>query len=319
MLFAGIYMALLKGYFEDELIRCWSHAGALLELSDPAKLAVCLQYAHIDLDDKEDTGSVLAYTWHPYVFVIICVLMYFPHLMKNTVANERLERFISSLSGLSKTDVPLKIRQYCYDNVGSHDGILVASLQISLTCLLCDLAAFSFLDIAAMHKFYNIIFHYPYVRDMTNYQREFSRVFPSSTKCAITPTMQLALLGTESYGCTLPLNWYYEKIYIILFVCFIVLTVLSISSILIDLWSLLPMRRYSWVPMDPQYLLLTKKVAEFWSSDELYILKHFRKSVGVKGFVDIMGTVLSVQENIIDISSEEERTLREQVLTKRVD
>lgn len=293
-----LFFAILKGYFSDEAISCISQGGGLEPLMDPIRLLVCSQYSHIELDNGS-RGFVLAYPWHPYIFLGICAIMYLPKLVKNLVGHELLEKFLESLEKEEEESrVEEKVIVYCKENVGSHEGQLMASLKISLTCLLTDLVAIFILDTAALHAFYSSVQH---LWSFSVPDWLFFQAFPPTVKCSITPTMQVALLNTENYGCSLPLNWFYEKIYILLFVYFCILTPVSILSLLIDLWNLLACRRQAWVSMGGQYVNWTNMVANQWRSDELYILNYFKKLVSLNIFVAIMEEVLAIQTAIFQL------------------
>ncbi|XP_071551796.1 uncharacterized protein [Panulirus ornatus] len=298
----AVFFAVYQGYFSDEVIHCASQGGGLQELTDPVKLDICVQYSHIDLDDGVSKGSILNYLWHPYVLLTICALVYLPQLVKKVVSHKGIEHFFSKVnSGHGVCDFNEEASQYCYDFVGSHGGHLFASLKVSLTCLLVDLMSVVILDSSSQNTFYNSIMHFPYTRDMANYERVFSRVFPPTARCSITPTMQISLQNTENYGCSLPLNWYYEKVYILLFVYFAILLIVSVVSVLMDLWRMLPCRRHRLVSMGGHYVNWSKDVAQHWSLDELSVLNYFRGFVDHDTFVDIMGHVVAIRKTSYEV------------------
>ncbi|XP_042206073.1 uncharacterized protein LOC121855254 [Homarus americanus] len=273
----GLFGFIFNGYFVDEDIQCFSQGGGLTEvkgydLREQNILQICMAFGTIDVAGEKK--STLNYKWIPFLFVVLAAINYAPHMTKKVLRHERLEKFLKNVHHLSKEE----IRDYAYENIGSHAGQLTGGLKISLVCLICDIVSLFLLDIAANNTFFNVIAHGPYSQYADEYNI-YSRVFPAFTKCSLTPKMGMAVLNTENYGCSLPLNYYYAHLFIVLLVFFMFVAVFSTFSVVVNLFRVLPFGRQKWVSLGGHYLDCEKKIASKWNGDELYVLNTIKTNI----------------------------------------
>lgn len=292
-------------YFGEMDVKCFNPQNKLKVLEDAVKEDICTTYITMDVFEPDDgfaqgEREKLLYRWVPFLMVLLAFIVHLPQLLRSRLESPKLTRAMGTLLSAKFDELPDHLTTYVYDNLGGHGGQMVSSVIISFFCLVSDVVSIFLIDLAIGNKFITLYQYYPFTRHLvTALQSDFNRMFPVAAKCVLSPVMGMTGLNTEVYGCTFPMNVFYEKFFILLFVWYSCLLLLSSVSLLTKIFDVVPFcnrrRLFSnnLVSKEIEDTLLRKL-----SNNEIWVLGKLRKCVTISLFAEYLRQAYDVLQQV---------------------
>ncbi|TRY68309.1 hypothetical protein TCAL_03015 [Tigriopus californicus] len=193
---------------------------------------------------KEDDVSYKAYyQWVPYVLFLQGCCFYVPHLIFKLWEGGKVKNIISGLHQciIDRKDRCEKERilaQYFVDSMHSHNFWAIKMLFVEFLNLVNVILNIFFVDVFLQGEFST--YGYQVIKfleaDPENRIDPMATVFPRVTKCSFYKYGPSGTIQTHDAICVLPVNIMNEKIYVLLWFWFILLSFVTVISLI---WHLL--------------------------------------------------------------------------------
>lgn len=250
----------------------------------------------------EDSGDKAKYhkyyQWVCFVLFFQAILFYVPRYLWKTWENGRIKMLASHLDSLlmsteERAERKRTIVGYFHENLSHHGFYAVRFFICELLNLINVIAQIFLIDRFLDGEFTTYGLEVLKFTELNQDARNdaMSRVFPKVTKCSFQQYGPSGSIQTYDGLCVLPLNVINEKIYILLWFWFSILTILSIIGIVYRILILfVPQMRYLMLCIRTKMLLRReiKSLLSVCKLDDWFILYLLSKNTNYVVFKEII-------------------------------
>ncbi|KAL7635997.1 UNVERIFIED_CONTAM: hypothetical protein RMT77_013815 [Armadillidium vulgare] len=196
---------------------------------------LCLSYPYVYNNSKEKVFA-LHYKWVHWSLLLLIPLYCVPLHMKKHFEVEILNEYLYFINNCDMKDPK---RNPCISIVtDSFIGHCAGSIYINKLIMLAatlfvDVVAIFFLDVALQNRFFRLFpLDYPFTRWPQYLNDTLSLAFPQFVECRIGPSMVFLNEMTEVFGCNLTMMKLYDKLFVIMWVWMMGLTLYSFFTLI---------------------------------------------------------------------------------------
>ncbi|XP_066974267.1 innexin shaking-B-like [Macrobrachium rosenbergii] len=280
---------IISGWFGKVQPQCYDPSNKLKPLNDSMRRDICQVYSSGEFShrygDPVETKEIV-YRWVPPLLVVLAVISHLPQMIRGRLEMPKLTQAMRDILHSPEGE---KSRDYIRENLGGHGGQLKASLLVSASCLFANFVSVLLIDMALKNTFFTIPMHFPFPRGWGN-RSDYLELFPLTTKCVINYGWNI-----QVYGCEFPMNMYYSKLFICLFVWYCFTTACTVLSIVMKVLQLFSCCRRKETPEIRQKLDVINKSA---SRNDMWILAKLRKFADDEVFAGYLDQALGVLQSL---------------------
>lgn len=255
LLLSGFSFVWYSWYHRD-VITCVNHFNAETQVRLDY-INICLSYTFVQ-EPGEPRRYLMFYRWIHWTLLVLACCFYIPRKFSKNSENPKVKKLIEELAIHSgrydhvEKELVERAARYISQNLKTHNGIYFKFLFCNILALIIDILSFQALDFVFQGRFINYGWMaYPYTRDPINFTDYMSRTFPPFAKCELDGHNKLVGQRTEKLGCHLTVMELYDKVFLIIWVWLIVLTICTCAYLIF--------LGFMWLPY---FQLLILKVAK---------------------------------------------------------
>jgi len=230
LLMSGFAVVYYNWYTRD-IIVCASHFNADSQVRIDY-LNICSTFPYIMIGDT--VKYLLYYKWVHWVLFLSALAFYIPHKMAKKPFQHRLTRLLDTINNCviqydsAEQTLINTVTKYLIQNRKRQDNLYFRYLLSNIAALFICITIFFLYDIMLLNKFKSLGYDaYPYTRDGEHLTDALHQAFPPFAKCDIGMNQQLMNRRQEAFGCHLTAQEFYEKLFLGLWVVFMLLMIIS--------------------------------------------------------------------------------------------
>jgi len=191
----------------------------------------------------------LYYKWVHWVLFLSALAFYIPHKMAKKPYQHRLTRLLDTINSCVQSEqaeptLIATVTKYFYANRKRQDNLYYRYLGSNIFALFICTSIFFLYDVMLFNQYKSLGYEaYPFVRDGQYLQDPLHKVFYPFVKCTISKEQNLVNKRSESFGCHLTAQEFYEKLFLGLWFVFMGLMVITSLYILFLLAFIVPFFR----------------------------------------------------------------------------
>ena len=303
-------------YFQATIL-CTSTYNAETQVS-ANYMNLCSSYPFVQHENHRE--YLLYYRWIPLTLLAIAAIFYIPRKFSKYSENPKIKQLMEEMAQMqcrydqNEQQVINRATVYIAYNTRTHNWLFVKYIGCVVVCLLIDILVFYGLDVFLLGKFSMYGIHaIPFNRDPVGFTDYISRVFPPFVDCEIAPVHQLLNKRIERFGCHLPIQEFYEKIFFIIWFWLIFLIIItSLYLIALALFVFLPYIQLMLLRIPKPARATTSvrktilKVMEFSKIGDIYLLYRLKQYSSAAMYYEILNQLATCEVLLNVIKKEPE-------------